>query len=218
MIKRSHVTDDREPVHDWFELSYAQYLTVPRSVLQSMPTEWQARFAQCLNELDELIDWRPPSGRYWVELRDGNGRFASDPLMDYERGRRRIPLREPYLSFFDALTWLRKTVEKTAVRVGVILPEKQRDGEYIKLQVANHFDYHAKLDGGSTAGAWLRTRRTAVFPNGSGIYFASLIVPSDRDKLRGTKFDHLLVHHTAHAQVEQMPLIHTDDYRIFFDR
>ena len=87
-------TNQPEPVHGWFELSYAQYLTIPRSVLQSMPTEWQARFVACLEQLDEAIRWRPETGRYWVRLKDGQGRFVRDPLMDYERGRRRIPLRD----------------------------------------------------------------------------------------------------------------------------
>jgi len=82
--------DDPEPVHLWFELSYAQYLTVPRSALQSMPVEWQRRFVRCLEELDAAIDWRPKDGRYWVRLKDANGRFVGDPLADYERGRRRL--------------------------------------------------------------------------------------------------------------------------------
>jgi hypothetical protein len=80
-----------EPIHEWFELSYAQYLTVPRSVLQSMPKEWQDRFVKCLEELDEKIDWRPQEGCYWVKLKDDKGRYMRDPLMDYERGRRRVP-------------------------------------------------------------------------------------------------------------------------------
>ena len=84
---------DSEPIHTWFELSYAQYLTVPRSVLQSMPTEWQARFVACLEQLDAAIEWSPDDGRYWVRLKDGQGRFVRDPLMDYERGRRRVPLK-----------------------------------------------------------------------------------------------------------------------------
>jgi len=87
-------TNQPEPVHGWFELSYAQYLTIPRSVLQSMPDEWQARFVACLEQLDEAIRWRPETGRYWVRLKDGDGRFVRDPLMDYERGRRRIALRD----------------------------------------------------------------------------------------------------------------------------
>ncbi len=86
--------DGREAIHEWFELSYAQYLTIPRSVLQSMPDEWQGRFVRCLRELDDAIDWRPEEGRYWVCLKDERGRYIRDPLMDYERGRRRIPLRD----------------------------------------------------------------------------------------------------------------------------
>jgi hypothetical protein len=74
---------DFEPIHAWFELSYAQYLTIPRSILQSMPQEWQERFVKCLEELDETFDWRPSEGRYWVTLKDGNGRYVHDPLMEY---------------------------------------------------------------------------------------------------------------------------------------
>ena len=83
-------TEDPEPIHGWFELSHAQYLTIPRSALQSMPAEWQARLVECLHQLDEAIDWRPPSGRYWVNLRDGDDRELFDRLADYERGRRRL--------------------------------------------------------------------------------------------------------------------------------
>lgn len=95
-------------VHHWFELTYAQYLTIPRSVLQSMPDEWQRRFVKCMEELDETIDWRP-HGRlqYQVQLRQVVEKFSraegmfterwgpvvDDPLMDYQRGRRRIPHR-----------------------------------------------------------------------------------------------------------------------------
>lgn len=94
------MTDDEpiiqayEPIHLWFELSYAQYLTIPRSVLQSMPNLWQEQFCRLLDELDLTIDWRPKSGRYWVQLKDKRGRYVEDPLMDYERGRRYIEHRE----------------------------------------------------------------------------------------------------------------------------
>lgn len=83
----------KREVHDFFELSYAQYLTIPRSVLQSMPSGWQVKLVRLLDILDETIDWRPKSGNYWVTLRDERGRFISiehDPLMDYDRGRRRV--------------------------------------------------------------------------------------------------------------------------------
>lgn len=81
-----------EPIHDWFSLSYAQYLTIPRTALQSMPVEWQLRFVECLEQLDEMLDWRPKEGRYYCFLKGKDGKFMDDPLCDYERGRRRIPL------------------------------------------------------------------------------------------------------------------------------
>lgn len=90
---RHRFTIDTEPIHDWFELTYAQYLTIPRSVLQSMPIEWQARFMGCLEELDEAIDWRPARGQYMVTL-EVDGIDVQDPLQDYQRGRRRIPVRK----------------------------------------------------------------------------------------------------------------------------
>jgi hypothetical protein len=71
------------PIHDWFELTYAQYLTVPRSIMQRMPVAWQQQMAQLLTELDEAFDWRPHEGRYWVELRNASGKFVSDPLKEY---------------------------------------------------------------------------------------------------------------------------------------
>lgn len=88
--------EEPEPIHEWFGLSYAQYLTIPRSVLQSMPHKWQTIFARCLRQLDDTIDWRPESGRYYVQLKDSKGRFMHDPLMDYERGRRKVPLKESF--------------------------------------------------------------------------------------------------------------------------
>lgn len=73
----------KHDIHSWFELSYAQYLTVPRSVLEAMPLEWQYKFTELLNELDNTIDWRPESGRYWVKLKDGQGRYVHDRFIEY---------------------------------------------------------------------------------------------------------------------------------------
>ncbi len=70
-------------IHDWFELTHAEYLTVPRSILQAMPEGWQATMTALLDALDATFDWRPPSGRYWVELRGGDGRVQHDALREY---------------------------------------------------------------------------------------------------------------------------------------
>lgn len=71
------------PVNEWFELSYAQFLTVPRVVMESMPLKWQRQMAMLLSEMDETFDWRPKDGRYWVRLRDDQGRFAKPDLCEY---------------------------------------------------------------------------------------------------------------------------------------
>jgi hypothetical protein len=74
------------PISEWFELSYAQYLTIPRLVMESMPMEWQIQMAKLLQEMDNTFDWRPTEGRYWVSLKDGNGRYSKAPLSDYRHG------------------------------------------------------------------------------------------------------------------------------------
>lgn len=40
-----------EAVHGWFGLSYANYLVLPRTLMQSMPDDWQARMVACLTEM-----------------------------------------------------------------------------------------------------------------------------------------------------------------------
>lgn len=81
--KYSNACAISDPIHDWFELSYAQYLTIPRSILQSMPIKWQRDFVKCLEDLDNHFEWRPTEGRYWVKLKNGSGRYVSDPFMEY---------------------------------------------------------------------------------------------------------------------------------------
>jgi len=43
----------------WFGLSRASFLTLPRSVLHEMPDEWQGKFADLLNELDDTFCHAP---------------------------------------------------------------------------------------------------------------------------------------------------------------
>lgn len=73
-------------ISDWFELSYAQYLTIPRIVMESMSIEWRRKMAALLYEMDDTFDWRPKEGRYWVRLRDARGRYQDAPLNNYRHG------------------------------------------------------------------------------------------------------------------------------------
>ncbi|NRS50991.1 hypothetical protein [Brevibacillus sp. HB2.2] len=97
-----HEEKRERDIHEWFELTYAQYLTIPRSILQSMPVEWQKKFVVLLEELDETqwLSLLPKDTCYKVELRQMKdslngrgwtwGRKVADPLADYQRGRRNV--------------------------------------------------------------------------------------------------------------------------------
>lgn len=84
-----------ETIHEWFELTYASYLVLPRSILQSMPEKWQERFVELLREADRF-GRVPRAGTYEVRVRDEQGRYTRDDLRDYDRGRR-------YVESLDAL-------------------------------------------------------------------------------------------------------------------
>lgn len=82
-------------IHGWFELTYANFLTIPRALLQSMPEEWQERFVTLLHELEhhygrETLDELMPSA-YTVTAVDDTGRFIRNPCPHYNRGRTFIP-------------------------------------------------------------------------------------------------------------------------------
>ena len=76
-----------EELEFWWGLGKAQYLTIPRSIIQEMPKEWQKKFAELLFELDDAMNWRP-DGRYFVKLMndDGTEELGKDPLAEYRHG------------------------------------------------------------------------------------------------------------------------------------
>lgn len=86
---------EREAIHEWFSLSYASFLVLPRTLLQSMPDEWQGQFVALLREYDD----------HWRELPEGflPGEYRVQPvesgrllswdffrLPRYSRGRTRV--------------------------------------------------------------------------------------------------------------------------------
>ena len=77
-------------IHYWFELSYSSYMVLQRSILQSMPLEWQERFVAMLDEIEETLEI-PKQPNFIVLAKDDKGRFTVDKLRDYDRGRRRLP-------------------------------------------------------------------------------------------------------------------------------
>lgn len=77
-------------VHTWFNLTYANYLVLARTLLQSMPDEWQARFTRCLNELYDSYRHVDIPDTYVVRARGSNGKFIEDPIPHYNRGNTHI--------------------------------------------------------------------------------------------------------------------------------
>ena len=64
------------PIHEYFELSYADHLVKNRTLLQSMPLWWQEQFVPLLRQLDEAFEhvekpkgYRVTAGR-WMQLVD----------------------------------------------------------------------------------------------------------------------------------------------------
>ena len=55
------------PIHTWFSLSYANYQVLPRTLMQSMPIEWQQRMVACLTELGESFQHIEQPQAYKVE-------------------------------------------------------------------------------------------------------------------------------------------------------
>lgn len=92
-IKNKKQLDTEDPIHEWFGLTYASYLVVQRSILQSMPKKWQKKFVSIINDLQEATsDLKDLPASFTVNARNGN-RFITDPYRRYERGRRKINLK-----------------------------------------------------------------------------------------------------------------------------
>lgn len=83
---------DGDLIHDWFELTYANYLVLPRSMLQSMPEEWQEKMVTLIKEMERSFP-HLECPIYDVRARDHNtGRYIPDPIPHYNRGRTKLPL------------------------------------------------------------------------------------------------------------------------------
>lgn len=58
--------DTDGPIHEWFGLTYCNYQVLPRTLMQSMPTEWQERMVACLNEMQDAFQHIPQAEVYDV--------------------------------------------------------------------------------------------------------------------------------------------------------
>lgn len=79
-LPNNHDTDG--PIHQHFGLSYANYLVLPRTLLQSMPSGWQAGFVRHLNQLAAAFQHVPQAEAY--EVTAGTEHLAHE-LTDAQR-------------------------------------------------------------------------------------------------------------------------------------
>lgn len=61
--------DHKQNIHEWFELTYAQFLVVPRVIMSGMPEDWQEKMAELLDQMGATFDYSPGSGdTYYVRV------------------------------------------------------------------------------------------------------------------------------------------------------
>jgi len=82
-----------DPVHEWFGLTYANYLVIQRSVMCAMPYEWQQKMVALLDEMYETIDADKIPSNFRVNAVNEKGKFVKDPFCQY-RHPEPIPMRK----------------------------------------------------------------------------------------------------------------------------
>lgn len=73
-------------IHNSFGLTYASYLVVPRSILQSMPGGWQQKLIALMNEMNSRLpyeDEMDESGRSYSVICKRGGKRAEDRYQQY---------------------------------------------------------------------------------------------------------------------------------------
>lgn len=73
-------------INEWFGLTYANYLVLPRLILQSMPAEWQHQFVRLLDQIPEIIDFDESYSDCYCINYKVDGKYSRDPYRDYRRG------------------------------------------------------------------------------------------------------------------------------------
>ena len=89
-------------VHTWFGLSYANYLVLPRTLLQSMPLRWQHQLTTLLDDLQAAFAHIPQAQAYQVTAAEE--REVSD-LTPAELQAAGVSIEEPGRNHADPEDW-----------------------------------------------------------------------------------------------------------------
>ncbi len=81
-----------QPIHEFFGLSYDNFIVLHRSIAQSMPVKWQTDMVLLLEEANDALNEIGFEGAasYTLHARNEQGRFTPDPVPHYRRGRTRL--------------------------------------------------------------------------------------------------------------------------------
>ncbi len=75
-----------DPINEADILYRTQYLVLSRTLLEAMPKEWQHRFVELIDEIENEFDYDNPdwiNTHYKVQAKDKKGRFTVDPWGKY---------------------------------------------------------------------------------------------------------------------------------------
>jgi len=70
---------------DWFGLSYASFLTLPRVLMHEMPEEWQDKMTDLLEEFGETFPNQPNIGTRVQATKDGKLIKFPEWIINYRR-------------------------------------------------------------------------------------------------------------------------------------
>jgi len=69
-------------IHEAFNLTYASWLILPRTLLMDMPTQWQKKFVKLLDEYNESIEDLAPDNELQLYVQaKRSGKFTKIPDM-----------------------------------------------------------------------------------------------------------------------------------------
>lgn len=74
------IFESNNPLWNWFGLSYASWLTLPRVLMHEMPTDWQRKMAELLHEWDDTWDYGKMEGIPYVSFKDEAGKYMHIPF------------------------------------------------------------------------------------------------------------------------------------------
>lgn len=78
--EREYVIEDKTDVSTWFSLSYSNYQVLHRTLLEGMPLEWQHRFVDLMEELEDAYSHVKTAEGYQVQA--GTWHYPDDLSRD----------------------------------------------------------------------------------------------------------------------------------------